>query len=924
MKRLTPLAALTALLLGAGPPTIQGPSPGFTIAGRSSTSHGSNITSVTASCSPSSDTAPFSCLATVTVTHSGRFGAAIYELDCDNGAPAPDDTSPISLGNPVTALSKTYTFDGPCNINAAGTYDVAVRVLASDGVTVLGGDDTTVTAVAPGDPEIQSASATHSTLLIPFDPTIAAAVLGGTGTVTYDIDCNGDLDYADAGVDVTGAGTGATLSSTGCPNVTTAGVKTYGIRATDTTPTVVETVVQLTAVKPSFTVLMSPNDSMGTAPHTTGYTFTGSGNCPTLLTGAGWGCTLLCDALGAACPDVDNCHEFTGHTDATYDTDVDGTFECVYPAGLTSAFATCTCGSAANQFPFYSIEVGGDTSFTLSMAADDQSGPEPHTTGFRVTPGGTATLAITDLALDCNNDGDFDDPGECIDGFTGAAPDSPFDLISDVTWPCPGDSNDTPGQCYYESDTGSPFTAVLTGEREGVTANSGGTTVAVQNFVPAAIVAVQPVALTFQPVLEDQTPPALQFCIDNLTGAQGSTATWTITETPAVSSIAPSSTSGTTTTEDDCITLTPNTTGLTAGTTVITQYKVINSANTTNAPTVDVQLQIQDPIITGFPVWTNGRDAAGNLLVYTGKIGASPTVAVKPNFDNRKGTTSSRFFNSEDTPSTAADVHVVRNSQFLGSVIPVGSGSNPDIANVTWQANRIAKSWLFKQLTMAGARFAFTGPHSDILQTFGLPGCHYLFESMVIQNVAAGQSDSGQIFWNSTMCNDTNGQFKFYVLHDVDVSITAGDISACETRRSAACGGSSCTFNCDGRRILIPFNTGSGPNTARWIINVTNSTPGSPAPTYEGGDASTTPDTPSDGPLIMIPPPGVSCTTELAKITSSLLAPGERFCYANIEAALAAGHTEPPWIRLACGGWANTAANAPNCTSGSGYVASTQ
>jgi hypothetical protein len=479
---------------------------------------------------------------------------------------------------------------------------------------------------------------------------------------------------------------------------------------------------------------------------------------------------------------------------------------------------------------------------------------------------------------------------------------TPFTLTAEGGWT---------GFDYQQAGT---YQIQCSATREGVTANQ-----TVQLLVNNVVTPVTDLVSTPSSIIRTTTPGGTVTSETVvITDTLGGALPFNCIESPPVSWLSLNSCCSTT---PATLTLTYATSTLASGT-YDTNLICTNEATPTDTATTAVRVTVSTPT-AGDPTWSAGRDGSGNLLVYTGTIGSSPTVTIKPAFDNAFGTTRNRFVNSDDEPSLATESHVLRNSRLAGGVT---TSNNKDVVQINWGANRKSYYWLLKSLDLYGAWFTATGPHGDTLQTFCvLPngtGCtgpnnsDYTARAIVAQNVYALTSDSGQLWWNTGHADIGADHFDWFVIQESYFGTTVDGVAACNARRAASnCTASACTFNCSAKRINLPNNGAGAGLTDIWLIDIDG------APSFEGGNSAT----PSTQNLIMIPPNGGTCATPTSvpyNVTSSFLSVGRRHCFNTINAALAAGWAEPPFVRLACGGWANPAVDAPGCISGYGYVPS--
>jgi hypothetical protein len=576
----------------------------------------------------------------------------------------------------------------------------------------------------------------------------------------------------------------------------------------------------------------------------------------------------------------------TANTTWPFNTQTEATENCDgYTATSTTARATVACADSEVLQYDIPVQVTAAPTFSITSLTPDIGTtctiPDCIMRELTMVYAGTATGTVSGIACTLVNGSD----SAVLTTTTDAA--SPYTLAAEGGWA---------GFDYDESGT---YAIRCEATRQGVTANR---TINLQANDPP----VEVTDLQAAPIQTDRsTAPGGNPSADTVTildAADGAVA-FTCTEADASGIVTYSALSGTT---PLTITRTYTTSTKASG-----SYRTVLTCTRTGA-TTDTAVATVDVVVTnptpGTPSWSAGRNASGQLLLYTGKIGASPTVAAR--YDRVYGVATNRFFNSQNEPSTISDIHVLRNSRLRPPAV-TQSGDQPDVININYGTRRFSKWWLIKQVTLERAFFTFTGPHGDVHQTQTAGTNRFVYEAIVFQNSRLQDSGSGQISWNTGMGDGDGGQFKWWVMHDVYAGTTAEGVAVCEALRAASnCSDVSCTFNCSGKRINLPGNA-SG-TVARWLVNVDGN------PHFEGGSAAS----PTNEPLIMIPPTGQTCSsaTSTPYDVVSSQAPNDRHCYNTINAALAAGWEEFPFARLACGGWANPATDAPGCVSGYGYA----
>jgi hypothetical protein len=573
----------------------------------------------------------------------------------------------------------------------------------------------------------------------------------------------------------------------------------------------------------------------------------------------------------------------TANTTWPFNTQTEATENCDgYTALSTTARATVACPDSEVLQYDVPVQVTVAPTFSISSLTPDIGNtctlPDCIVRELTMVYAGTATGTVSGIACTLVNGTE----SAVLTTTTDAA--SPFTLASEGGWT---------GFEYEESGT---YAVRCQATRQGVTANR---TINIQaNDEPVVVTDLQAAPLQ----TDRTTAPGGNPSADTVTvidAADGAVA-FTCTENDPNSIVTYSGLTGTT---PATLTRTYTTSAKASG----SYHAVLNC--TRDGATTDTASATVDVVVTnptpGTPSWSAGRNASGQLLLYTGKIGQSPTIAAR--YDRVYGVATNRFFNSANEPSTIADTHVLRNSRLR----PAPDNGQPDVININYGTRRYSKWWLIKQVTLERGFMTITGPHADVHQTQTAGTDRFVFEALIFQNTRVQDAGSGQLSWNTGMGNGGIGQFKWWVMHDVYAGTTAEGVAVCEALRAASnCTASSCTFNCSGKRINLPGNA-SG-TVARWIVNVDGN------PHFEGGSSSS----PTNEPLIMIPPTGQTCSSATATPydVGAFQAPNDRHCYNTINAAIAAGWEEFPFARLACGGWANPATDAPGCVSGYGYA----
>jgi hypothetical protein len=529
-------------------------------------------------------TAPFTPLITMDIY--GYFLRDRFQYTCKVG-----DTpklTPDTYGEEIGFQHHRYTFDNAVCVYPAGSHTFSVTALSAGATDT---DNIIVTAAAL--PVIISASATHSTFIIPFDVSINATEAGGPGPITRTIDCNHDGSFETAG------GTGVSLANpTACPDFTTAGIKTVSIKVTDSAAHAVSTDVQFTALAPTMALQMAPITAGGASPIDTGFNITASGTCPDLGGGVGFSLSCVCDVGVLGCDAPSTNFSDSGILTTTYDTAAHGWSPTYTGAGSRTALCTATCGLAPLAIGSGTVNVSAGTSFDITFNPTRTTCPTGAcNVGFTATASGSATGDMFPVSLDCNNDG----------VYTGSSGD--INLATASTSPFTNEDIGSANGCVFPNATVT-YDMEVCATRQSIS-DCFNRNIAVTASTPNGNLVVDRTSLTFT-TTTGQNPPSQTVNVSNSTGAQGSTVNWTVTETPVVTWSAASCVGGSTTTEIDPCVITTNSTGVATGSTVATDYVFRNTADATQDRTVHVTLEVQSPQAGG-----SGCDFGGSPYGHT-------------------------------------------------------------------------------------------------------------------------------------------------------------------------------------------------------------------------------------------------------------------------------------------------------------------
>lgn len=312
------------------------------------------------------------------------------------------------------------------------------------------------------------------------------------------------------------------------------------------------------------------------------------------------------------------------------------------------------------------------------------------------------------------------------------------------------------------------------------------------------------------------------------------------------------------------------------------------------------------PAFSADPPWSAGRDSAGRLVVNSGTLG---------NITFRSEVVNAYPRESEITGCTPAD-RVAYDWTFDGyEGRPFGSCrtrgdckyEDQDLAHPVWQDGAY-RHVLIKNWNIKNAFKTTLAPHVDVTQALDSPGWGGWF---VIQDSTLKNSDDGIVQWQfgytSNSCAAYQGkpqnEFAGVVVQNVTLGQDAAFNADCLARPGASDG-------CGTGNFLGSYN---GPNVG-WFIN------------YKTNGWGITLQQKWDKVVIVGNVPDFSfragdsyafstaqnCTSGACSFGGKVFGP-----YPNIEAAIAAGHAEPPFVRLSCSGWADT----KNCAAGAQVLA---
>lgn len=306
------------------------------------------------------------------------------------------------------------------------------------------------------------------------------------------------------------------------------------------------------------------------------------------------------------------------------------------------------------------------------------------------------------------------------------------------------------------------------------------------------------------------------------------------------------------------------------------------------------------------PEWALGRNGSNQLQVDGGVLG---TVTFASEY---AGTDPSDTENPGCTPRdrVAYDRTV---DGYEGRTPPacLTTGACPnndtyDLVHPVWK-DTAHRHVLIKNWDIKNAFKTTLPPHVDVTQVLDAPGWGGWF---VIQDSTLKNTDDGLVQWQfgyvgTGGCGSVDGYARNVFGGVVVQNLVLGQESAFNADCNNRAGGD------DGCALGNGLGSWNGPNVG-WFINY--QTNGFPITLQQNWDkviiVGNTPDF-----LFRADNIGYNfatastCTGSPCSFSNRAWGP-----YASIEDALAAGHAEPPFIRLSCSGWANTA----NCAAAGG------
>lgn len=303
------------------------------------------------------------------------------------------------------------------------------------------------------------------------------------------------------------------------------------------------------------------------------------------------------------------------------------------------------------------------------------------------------------------------------------------------------------------------------------------------------------------------------------------------------------------------------------------------------------------------PSWSAGRDSAGRLIVNSGELG---NIAFQSEYRSSHPREAD-FTGPTPVDRVAYDWNLDGyEGRSFGSFRTRGEGryENLDLAHPAWKdgafRNVLIKNWHLKNAYKTNPE-----PHVDITQVFDSVGWGGWF---VVQDSSFKNSDDGLVQWQfgyqgialPAHQGKQHKEFAGLVVQGVTLKQEAGFVADAVARNDIL--GTDPVVN-QGNHI----GSWNGPNVG-WFINF--KTNGWPVTLQQRWEMII---------VVGILPDflfrtGDSYAFSVAKTPT----PGQHgafggriFHYPTIESALAAGHREPPFIRLSTSGWGNPQANAP-------------
>ncbi len=306
---------------------------------------------------------------------------------------------------------------------------------------------------------------------------------------------------------------------------------------------------------------------------------------------------------------------------------------------------------------------------------------------------------------------------------------------------------------------------------------------------------------------------------------------------------------------------------------------------------------------TSTPAWALGRDSAGKLVVNSGPLG---NITFKSEF---KGSYPLEAEVGGCTPVDRVAYDWSRDGyegRPYGSCLTRGACGleDQDLAHPVWKDGAY-RHVLVKNWSIKNAFKTTLSPHVDVTQVLDSPGWGGWF---VVQDSTFRNSDDGLVQWQFGYASNTcpayqgkaQNEFAGVVVQNVVLGQDPAFNNDCLARPGASDG-------CNTGNFLGSWN---GPNVG-WFINYqTNGWRITLQQQWEKVIiVGNVPDFSfrADGGTGIAFSTAQTCTSGPCSFGGRVFGP-----YPSIEAAIAAGHAEPPFVRLSCSGWADS----KNCSPG--------
>ena len=311
------------------------------------------------------------------------------------------------------------------------------------------------------------------------------------------------------------------------------------------------------------------------------------------------------------------------------------------------------------------------------------------------------------------------------------------------------------------------------------------------------------------------------------------------------------------------------------------------------------------PPAPGDPFWSAGRNAAGKLLVDSGTLGVLTILSEYKNLypqetDFRGPTPVDRVVYDWNEDGYGG--------RPFGDPAVLRVGGNPeyenyDLAHPAWKSGAY-RHVLVKNWNIKNAYKTNPAPHVDVSQVYDAPGWGGWF---VAQDSSFKNSDDGIVQWNFGYGADPLPAFQGKAQSELAGVVIQNVIVSQEDAFVADAAARNRLLGTD--PVVRQGNViGTNFPAVLWMIN------------YQTINWPITLQQRWDKVIVVGSMPTLSSRTSGGLVFSVANAPspgpnstfgGLVFYYPTIDAALAAGHAEPPFVRLSKSGWANPAVSAP-------------